>query len=86
MIDNGLDINYRNSINKTLLNYAVENNQEEIVQFLLDNHADVEIPSNAQPPIVSAAHNRNLYLLTTFFQFSPPPKPFSGSHKSCLFS
>ena len=69
MINNGLDINYRNNINETLLNYAVANNQEEIVQFLLDNHADVEIPSNAQPPIVSAAHNRNLYLIKLLLKY-----------------
>ena len=59
----GSNINTINSTAETLLCFAVANNQTEIAEYLLENGADPDFPSNYGTPIVHAAKNRNRALV-----------------------
>ena len=51
ILSSGLDINVRNSLQRTSLHTAIEKQQKEIVQLLLDRGADVDpIDNKGQTP------------------------------------
>jgi len=63
LISNNLDINMKDKDEKTCLIYAIENDNEPIIQYLLDNNASIKDVNNNIDVMESIIKNGNLSLL-----------------------
>ncbi|MBN2858403.1 MAG: ankyrin repeat domain-containing protein [Candidatus Delongbacteria bacterium] len=65
LISKGADINLRNKMNMTALTIAVMSNETDAVKLLLENKAEINIPStiNGKTPMIFAKENRNIEII-----------------------
>ncbi len=60
MLQNGMDINYRNENDDTLLIEMIREGNKKAVQFLVDNGADLQLPdANGQSPLQICKQSKN---------------------------
>lgn len=63
LIENGIDINVKDMINRTPLTAAVEFNRFDILKYLIKKGAKVKISDGHRTPLTIAAQNNNIKIM-----------------------
>ncbi len=66
-LDKGADVNYTDSIGQSSLNFAANNNNIKLSEFLIQKGANVNGMENSFPPVCSAAYSGNLRICHLLF-------------------